>query len=113
MVNNMDITWEETKDPQACNNYEENYKDRSRDPSRTPFQWDATDYAGFTTAASAKPWLPVNKNYKELNLAKQKTDEKSTFKHYQSLTALRQHSAFTHGEFEATTFGEKVLVYAR
>lgn len=38
MLDHRDITWEETVDPQACNGPQEGYKERSRDPQRTPFQ---------------------------------------------------------------------------
>ena len=41
----------------------------SRDNARTPFQWDASPGAGFTTGT---PWLPLNPNYRELNLAAQR-----------------------------------------
>ena len=36
--------------------------ERSRDNGRTPMQWDASEYAGFTTGT---PWLgiPVNHSY--------------------------------------------------
>jgi alpha-glucosidase len=40
------LTWEETQDPQGCNAGKAHYKQRSRDPVRTPFQWDATTSAG-------------------------------------------------------------------
>ena len=38
----------------------------SRDNARTPFQWDATANAGFTTGT---PWLKVNPNYTDINAA--------------------------------------------
>lgn len=40
------ISWEDTEDPQACNGPEEGYEQRSRDPARTPFQWDDSKNAG-------------------------------------------------------------------
>ncbi|MBU5889401.1 hypothetical protein JVV71_18980, partial [Vibrio cholerae O1] len=39
----------------------------SRDHSRTPMQWDATQNAGFT---SGEPWMPIHPNYKEVNTEK-------------------------------------------
>ena len=50
----------------------------SRDPERTPMQWDTTDNAGFTNAE--KPWLPVNDNYKTgINVAYQSQVDMSDF----------------------------------
>lgn len=46
MEDKLDISWKETQDPQACNAGEEHYKEHSRDPNRTPFQWDNTTNAG-------------------------------------------------------------------
>lgn len=46
MEDKSDISWEDTQDPQACNTDEDTYKTRTRDPNRTPFQWDATKNAG-------------------------------------------------------------------
>lgn len=41
------ISWEDTQDPQACNGADETtYESSSRDPERTPFQWDASTSAG-------------------------------------------------------------------
>jgi len=40
MLDKMDISWEDTQDPQACNAGKEKYESRSRDPVRTPFQWN-------------------------------------------------------------------------
>lgn len=33
---------------------------------RTPMQWNSEKHAGFTNGD--KPWLPVNENYKEINV---------------------------------------------
>lgn len=46
MEDKSDISWEDTQDPQACNTDPEHYQARSRDPARTPFQWDDTTNAG-------------------------------------------------------------------
>ena len=35
----------------------------SRDNGRTPMQWDASKYAGFTSEDSKKPWIAVNSNH--------------------------------------------------
>jgi len=40
------ISWEDTKDPQGCNAGKDVYEKASRDPARTPFQWDNTTSAG-------------------------------------------------------------------
>lgn len=40
------ISWEDSVDPQACNSNPDRYYDLSRDPARTPYQWDASANAG-------------------------------------------------------------------
>ncbi len=73
----------------------------SRDNARTPFQWDDTDNAGFT---SKTPWLRVNPNYKQLNLKAQKDDPLSVFNYYKKLIDLRKNSRysdiFVYGSFD-------------
>lgn len=46
MVDKRDISWEDTQDPQGCNAGQAQFESVSRDPERTPFQWDATKNAG-------------------------------------------------------------------
>jgi alpha-glucosidase len=40
------ISMEQTVDPAGVNAGRRKYLNRSRDPERTPFQWDDTPYAG-------------------------------------------------------------------
>ena len=60
----------------------------SRDNARTPFQWDPSPNAGFTTGT---PWLRVNPNYTAINLAEQKRRPDSLYHFYRRLIALRKH----------------------
>lgn len=60
---------------------------KSRDNARTPFQWDDSENAGFTTGT---PWIMVNPNYTEINAKKQLADPDSVFHYYQKLIRLRK-----------------------
>ena len=62
-------------------------KKYSRDNARTPFQWDDSENAGFTTG---KPWLTLNPNYKEINAKSQVNDPDSLFSYYKKLIRLRK-----------------------
>ena len=64
----------------------------SRDNARTPFQWDNSENAGFSTG---KPWLKVNPNYKEINLEMQLNDENSVFNYYKKLIKLRKSDKYS------------------
>ncbi|MFA6801718.1 MAG: alpha-glucosidase [Acholeplasmataceae bacterium] len=71
---------------------------KGRDNSRTPFQWDDTAYAGFSTH---QPWLDVNPNYKTVNAKKDLASKDSVFMYFKSLFQIRKlHEAFTLGNFE-------------
>jgi len=48
------ISWEDTVDPNACNSDPDNYYARSRDPARSPYQWDASSKAGKSIQISTK-----------------------------------------------------------
>ncbi|HSP75393.1 MAG TPA: alpha-glucosidase [Cryobacterium sp.] len=57
-----------------------------RDNARTPMQWDASPQAGFTTGT---PWLAVNPNSTQVNVAADLASKQSVFRFYQRLIALR------------------------
>ncbi len=58
---------------------------KSRDNSRTPMQWDASENAGFSTAT---PWLKAGKSYPTINVENEKNGPIFTF--YQELIRLRK-----------------------
>jgi oligo-1,6-glucosidase len=59
----------------------------SRDNARTPFQWDATANAGFTTGT---PWLKVNSDYKTVNAVTQEQDPNSVLNYFRKMVQLRK-----------------------
>ncbi|PHV51158.1 glucohydrolase [Janthinobacterium sp. BJB301] len=59
-----------------------------RDNARTPMQWNSTHNAGFSTGT---PWLKLNPNYPEINVAATLEQPDSVFFHYQKLIELRKH----------------------
>ena len=84
----------------------------SRDNGRTPMQWDDTENAGFS---SGKPWLPVNENYLEINVAQQDRDQLSVLNHFRSLTELRkEHPVLVYGAYTLLLpEHEQVYAYTR
>lgn len=76
----------------------------SRDNARTPYQWDASANAGFTTGT---PWLKVNYNYKKINLESQKNDPDSVYQYYRRLLALRKDPAYA----ETIVYGDLLPVF--
>ncbi len=64
----------------------------SRDNARTPFHWDTSLNAGFSTGT---PWLPVNDNHLTINAKMALEDNRSIFYHYQKLIKLRRNSEYS------------------
>ncbi|MBV7508387.1 alpha-glucosidase [Bacillus sp. sid0103] len=80
-----------------------------RDNSRTPMQWSDDVNAGFSTGS---PWLKVNPNYKEINVAVQQKDTKSVLNFYKKLIALKKaNEIFTYGKYELL-FEDNQQIYA-
>ena len=61
----------------------------SRDSSRTPVQWNAGRFAGFSTV---KPWFYLNRNYRQINVAMQEDDPASILNFYRNCLKLRKSS---------------------
>ncbi|XP_071652889.1 alpha-glucosidase-like [Temnothorax longispinosus] len=105
------ISWEDCLDPLGCKAGRDGYEKASRDPARTPFQWDDTISAGFST--NPKTWLPTNKNYVTLNVAAQKKQNNSYYALYKAVSALRKWPVVKYGTLTAKLLGDDVLVFTR
>ena len=96
----------EGKDPQP---YLEGWKLLARDNGRTPFQWDESPNAGFSTG---NPWIKVNSNYTTLNAASQEDDPGSILNYFRRMIALRKaNPVLVYGDYELLS-REHPQVYA-
>jgi oligo-1,6-glucosidase len=69
----------------------------ARDNGRTPFQWDNTPNAGFTTG---NPWLKVNPDYEKVNVAAQQDDPNSVLNYFKKMVLLRKKElALVYGKY--------------
>ncbi|XP_017032751.1 maltase 1 [Drosophila kikkawai] len=111
MTDYRDISWSDTVDQPACEAGRDNYKWISRDPERTPMQWNDGLNAGFSNASHT--WLPMNPNYRELNLRNQQVARRSHYKNYQSLLKLRQLPVLRNGSFVPEVVNRRVFAFKR
>ncbi len=88
-------------------------KHTGRDGERTPMQWTAGKDAGFS--AGAKTWLPMNPDYKTVNVAAEERNPDSILNYYKTLIRLRkQNPQLRDGKFVLTDTGnDKVLSFLR
>jgi oligo-1,6-glucosidase len=93
-INNYKIVKDKGEDLQA---FLDAQKISARDNGRTPFQWDNTPNAGFTTGT---PWLKVNPNYTAVNVQAQEADPNSTLNYFRNIVQLRkQNPALIYGKY--------------
>ncbi|MGL6177547.1 MAG: alpha-amylase family glycosyl hydrolase, partial [Vibrionaceae bacterium] len=70
----------------------------SRDHSRLPMQWNDSPFAGFS---AARPWITVNPNYLQINVAQQQADPHSVWHFYRRMIALRKaHTSLITGRYQ-------------
>lgn len=87
-------------------------KQKSRDNSRTPMQWNEEVNSGFTTST---PWISVAENFKEINVEKALEDKESVFYYYKKLIELRKtYDVITEGEYAILDENDpKIWAYTR
>ncbi|WP_044895036.1 glycoside hydrolase family 13 protein [Bacillus alveayuensis] len=85
---------------------------KGRDNARTPFQWDDSENAGFTTGT---PWIKVNPNYKEINAKQAVEDSNSIYHYYRKLIQLRkQYPIVVYGSYDIILpEHEQIYAYTR
>ena len=82
-----------------------------RDGCRTPMQWDQSRNAGFS---KGKPWLPVARTYRKMNLNAQRKEENSHYQLYQRLIAIRRaYPALSFGSYNPIAASGDLLTYIR
>jgi oligo-1,6-glucosidase len=84
----------------------------ARDNGRTPFPWDATKHAGFTTGT---PWLKINPNNNKINVEVQDNDPNSVLNYFRKMVKMRkQLPELIYGKYELLDeSNEKIYAYTR
>lgn len=85
---------------------------QSRDNARTPMQWNSELNAGFSKET---PWLKVNPNYIEVNVAAQEKDPNSILNFYRDMIRFRKENlTFVYGDYECLDVEHKsIYAYKR
>ena len=86
--------------------------ERSRDNGRTPMQWDASEFAGFTAGES---WLGIPANHSYINVESEEKDDDSIRAYYKKLVQLRkEHEIIADGDIRFLETGtDDVIAYER
>lgn len=107
-MRNVAIPFNEVVDPQGLNMPDKNL---SRDPSRTPMQWDASKNAGFT---EGKPWLRLSKIYGRDNVEMQQSNPFSILTLHKRLITLRaKEPALSVGRYVPMYADNQMLAFRR
>lgn len=82
----------------------------SRDPNRTPMQWDNSVSAGFSSSATT--WLPVNPNFLTLNVDNQQNGY-TNLASFKLLTEIRKEPEMRLSEYIYKAYNENVGIVLR
>jgi alpha-glucosidase len=107
-MKDVPVPVEAIRDPQGLNMPDKNL---SRDPARTPMQWNENSFAGFSDTT---PWLPVERNYHTRNVDAQQNDPDSMLALYRRLIKLRQaEPALAVGQYHTVFSDHQMIAYKR
>lgn len=82
-----------------------------RDPERTPMQWTAEEYAGFSQTT---PWLPIADNYKTVNVASEQNKTSILALYKQLLNKRKKYAALKNGKYASLSItNNQIFAYTR
>lgn len=83
----------------------------NRDKSRSPMQWDDTEFSGFS---EKKSWIKVHEDYRFLNVATLERDAYSLLNEYKKLIKLRNtEPVLQYGQYKQLSFQNDVIAFTR
>lgn len=83
----------------------------NRDKSRSPMQWDATQFAGFS---ASKQWIKIGDNYKQQNVEALKKNKISIYKVYKDLIALKnKYKVLQYGNYKNLNVENNIITFVR
>lgn len=86
-------------------------QDISRDNARYPFQWNDSEFAGFS---KVEPWLKNNDNYELINVKNQVKDKESILNYYIKLIEIRKNeNTLLNGKTEYYNINKNIFSYKR
>ncbi len=101
-IGDIEIPSERIRDPWALREPGLGF---GRDPVRTPMQWEAGPYAGFSTM---KPWLPLTPDWPTRNVAAQSADPASMLSLVRLLLHYRRaHDSLSRGSWRRLEFARR------
>ncbi|WP_121325725.1 MULTISPECIES: alpha-glucosidase [unclassified Flavobacterium] len=85
--------------------------EHNRDKSRSPMQWNANTFAGFS---KGKTWIKINSDYKKTNVAVLETQKNSILNNYKKLIALRnEEKVLQYGTYENLESSKDQISFTR
>jgi len=83
----------------------------NRDKSRSPMQWNASGFAGFS---AAKSWIKMHPDYRNVNVETSLSDKESIWHGYQKLIAIRNaEKALQYGDYKHLDYRDGMLSFER
>jgi glycosidase len=85
--------------------------EHNRDKSRSPMQWNAQSFAGFSTS---KTWIKIGTDYKTVNVKNLSAQKNSILNQYKQLIALRNNElALQYGTYDRLVFDNDAISFIR